>query len=138
MGELTPLGFALRLLAAILLVLFTFNPTGYSFYHWIADTLPHVNPASVVVGIALVAAWVVFLTATMRSIGLVGVVIAVAFFAAVIWMVVSWGWLDPHNGTAMAWIVLVVFAIILAIGLSWSHMRRRLTGQADVDEVDAK
>jgi hypothetical protein len=38
----------------------------------------------------------------------------------------------------MAWIVLLVFAIILAIGLSWSHMRRRLTGQADVDEVDAK
>jgi hypothetical protein len=34
--------------------------------------------------------------------------------------------------------VLLVSAIILAIGLSWSHLRRRLTGQADVDEVDAK
>src|ERR1700742_768810 len=117
MERFTPLGFALRLLAALALVLFSFNPTGYSFYHWVAHSLPHVSPASVVVGILLVAAWVVFLTATMRSIGLIGVVIAVAFFAAVIWMVVSWGWLDPHNGAAMAWIVLFVFAIILALGL---------------------
>lgn len=138
MERFTSLGFLLRLLAALVLVFCTFNPTGYSYYHWVSRALPSVNPAAVVVGIALVAAWVVFLTATMRSIGLVGVLIAVAFFGAVIWMVVSWGWLDPHNGTAMAWIVLFVFSIILAIGVSWSHMRRRLTGQADVDEVDAK
>jgi hypothetical protein len=138
MERFTPLGFALRLLAAFVLVLLTFNPTGYSFYHWVANTLPHVSPVSVVVGIVLLVGWIVFLTATMRSIGLLGVLIALAFFGAVIWMVVSWGWLDPHNGTAMAWIVLLVFAVILAIGVSWSHMRRRLTGQTDVDEVDAK
>ena len=138
MEKFTPMGFALRLLAALVLVLLTFNPTGYSFYHWIANALPHVGPVSVVVGIVLLVGWIVFLTATMRSIGLIGVVIAIAFFAALIWMVVSWGWLDPHNGAAMAWIVLFVFAIILAVGVSWSHMRRRFTGQADVDEVDAK
>jgi hypothetical protein len=138
MEHFTPLGFALRFLGALALVLLTFNPTGYSFYHWFAQSLPHVSPASVVIGILLLVGWIVFLTATMRSIGLLGVGIALAFFAAVVWMVVSWGWLDPHNSTAMAWIVLVVFAIILAIGVSWSHMRRRLTGQTDVDEVDAK
>lgn len=138
MEKFTPLGFLLRLVAALLLVLVTFNPSGYSYYHWVANGLPGVNPAAVVVGILLLAAWAVFLTATMRSIGLIGVGIALAFFAALVWMVVSWGWLDPHNSTAMAWIVLVVFAIVLGIGLSWSHMRRRLTGQADVDEVDAR
>ena len=138
MERFTFLGFALRLLAALALVLLTFNPTGYSFYHWVAMSLPHVSPVAVVVGILLLVGWIVFLTATMRSIGLLGVVIALAFFAAVVWMIVSWGWLDPHNPTAMAWIVLLVFAIILAIGVSWSHLRRRLTGQADVDEVDAK
>jgi hypothetical protein len=25
---------------------------------------------------------------------------------------------------------------ILAIGISWSHIRRRMTGQVDVDEVE--
>jgi hypothetical protein len=73
----------------------------------------------------------------MRSIGVIGAVVVLAFFAAVVWMVVTWGWLDPHNGTAMSWIVLIVLGIILGIGMSWSHVRRRLTGQTDVDEVDA-
>ena len=137
MDKFTPLGFVLRLLAAVVLVLCTFNPTGLSYFHWVALSLPHVNPAAVVVGIVLAAIWIVFLTATMRSIGIIGAIIVVAFFAAVVWMVVSWGWLDPHNATAMSWIVLIVLGIILGIGMSWSHMRRRLTGQADVDEVDA-
>ncbi len=70
----------------------------------------------------------------MRSIGFFGVVIALAFFAAVIWLIASWGWLDPHNTTAMTWVVLVVCSAILAVGMSWSHIRRRLSGQADVDE----
>ena len=25
---------------------------------------------------------------------------------------------------------------ILAVGISWSHIRRRMTGQVDVDEVE--
>ncbi len=138
MEAFTPLGFALRLLAAIVLVMFTFNPTGHSFYHWVASSLPRVTPLEAVVGVLLLAGWLVFLTATMRSIGLLGVALVVAFFAAVIWLVVSWGWLDPHNTAAMAWIVLFVFAMILAVGVSWSHIRRRLTGQTDVDEVESK
>jgi hypothetical protein len=38
----------------------------------------------------------------------------------------------------MIWIGLVMVATILAIGMSWSHVRRRLTGQADVDDVDER
>ena len=138
MEKFTPLGFLLRWLAAIVLVLCTFNPTGHSFYHWVATSFPHITPVSAVVGIVLLAGWIIYLTATMRSIGFLGALLLLAFFAAVIWLVVSWGWIDPHNGSAMAWIVLLVFSMILAVGISWSHMRRRLTGQADVDEVDAK
>ena len=138
MEAFTPLGFLLRWLAAIVLVLVTFNPTGHSFYHWVVTSTPHVTPLNAVVGIVLLAGWIVFLTATMRSIGLIGVALLAAFFAAVIWLFVSWGWLDVHNRAAMAWIILVIFSLILAVGVSWSHMRRRFTGQADVDEVDAK
>jgi hypothetical protein len=34
------------------------------------------------------------------------------------------------------WIVLVGLAAILTVGLSWSHIWRRLTGQYTVDDVD--
>jgi hypothetical protein len=136
MEAFTPLGFLLRLLAAIVLVLCTFNPSGYSYVHWVADVFPHITPIQAIVGLVLLVGWIVYLTATMRSIGFIGVAIALAFFAAVVWLIASWGWLDPHNATAMKWVVLFVSAAILAVGISWSHIRRRLTGQADVDEVE--
>jgi hypothetical protein len=138
MEAFTPLGFLLRLLAAIVLVLCTFNPSGYSYAHWVASVFPHITPMQAIVGLVLLVGWIVYLTATMRSIGFIGVIIGLAFFGAVVWLVASWGWLDPHNATAMTWVMLVVCAVILAVGMSWSHIRRRLSGQADVDEVEQR
>src|ERR1044071_5292369 len=117
MEAFTPLGFPLRLLAALVLVLCTFNPTGYSYVHWVATVFPHITPVQAIVGIVLLVGWIVYLTATMRSIGLLGVAIGVAFFAAVVWLVVSWGWLDLHNATAMTRVSLFISAGLLGIGL---------------------
>jgi hypothetical protein len=36
----------------------------------------------------------------------------------------------------MAWVSMVCLALLLAIGMSWSHVRRRMTGQVDVDDVE--
>jgi Family of unknown function (DUF6524) len=33
-------------------------------------------------------------------------------------------------------VVLVILSLILAVGMSWSHIRRRMSGQVDVDEKD--
>jgi len=44
--------------------------------------------------------------------------------------------LKTDNVGAMTWVVLVIVSLLLAIGMSWSHIRRRLTGQVDIDDVD--
>jgi hypothetical protein len=31
-----------------------------------------------------------------------------------------------------------VVAIVMAVGMSWSHFRRRMSGQVDTDEVDSR
>jgi hypothetical protein len=49
---------------------------------------------------------------------------------------VSKGWLDVDNRSTMAWVVLLILGLMLGIGMSWSHIRRRLSGQAAVDRVD--
>ena len=46
----------------------------------------------------------------------------------------------PTIGTAVGylvplWIVLIGVAVILTTGMCWAHLRRRLSGQATVDEV---
>jgi hypothetical protein len=43
---------------------------------------------------------------------------------------------DLTNSTVLAWVLLTLVAAILALGMSWSHLKRRWSGQADVDDVD--
>lgn len=134
--QLTFSGFLLRAASALALVLLTFNPSGYSYVHMVSNGFPHVTPVEAVCGIVLLIAWIVFLSATLRAIGVLGMVLALALFAALIWLVVSWGWVTLADKHAITWIALVVLALILAVGMSWSYLYRRLTGQAIVDEVD--
>jgi hypothetical protein len=138
MEKLTLPGLLIRFALSAVLVLTSFNPSGYSFYHWAAADIRSPGPLLVVAALALLTGWIVFVRATLRSIGIGGAVLTAAFLAAVVWLVSSWGWLDPRNATVMTWVVLVALVIVLTLGLSWSLVRRRLTGQADVDDVDSR
>ena len=130
-------GFLTRWLVALALVLVTFNPTSWSYVHWLLADWPGDNlPLKALAGVVLLILYVIFLLSTWRAIGALGVLLAVLFFAAALWVLVSYGWLDPHQTTLMTWVVLVVFATILAIGMSWAHIRRRMSGQIDVDRID--
>jgi hypothetical protein len=135
-NDLSFSGFLIRAVLSLVLVLLTFNPSGYSYVHMVADGFPSITPVEAVLGILLLIMWIVFLGATLKSIGLVGMVLAFALCAAVIWMIVSWGWVSLENTSALTWIGLVVLALIMAIGMAWAHLYRRWTGQTTVDEVN--
>jgi hypothetical protein len=135
-NDLSLKGFLLRAVFALVLVLVTFNPSGYSYVHMVANGFPSITPTEAVCGILLVIGWSVFLGATLKSIGLLGIALAFALCAALIWMIVSWGWVTLENTNALTWIGLVVLSLILAIGMAWAHLYRRWTGQATVDEVN--
>ena len=128
--------FLWRWVGALVLVLLTFNPTGMSYTHWISDTGQENLPLKVFAGIGLLILYVIFLRATWRSIGPMGVGLVLAFFGALIWMAFYYGLLEPGQTTALIYIGLILIATVMAIGLSWSHIRRRLSGQFDMDDVD--
>jgi len=94
------------------------------------------GPEQAVAGILLLIGWVIYLRATVRSLGLLGLVLMIALCASLVWLITSWGWISPDNPRAFAYVSLVIIAFILATGMSWSHVRRRMSGQADVDAVD--
>jgi hypothetical protein len=127
----------LRIAFSLALVFLTFNPSGRSYFHWLAANLSPVQPMVVVVGILLLGAWLFFVRATFTSMGTVGVVLLLALFAAIVWWMVSQGWLSMANRSAMAWVVLTCLGLLLGIGMSWAHIRARITGQSSVDRVDA-
>lgn len=128
-------GVLTRFIVALVLVMSTFNPSGASFYHWVIHRGDTSIPLLILVGIGLLIGWVVFFRATMRSLGAVGVLLAVALFACLVWLVVDFN-LVSVGSQVFIYIILVIFAAVLAIGMSWSHIRRRISGQADMDDVD--
>jgi len=126
--------FLLRLLFALVLVFMTYNPSGYSWVGWLMSDVPMVYKVSV--GVVLLIGWVIFLRATWNSLGAAGTVLAVAFFAVIIWLFVYWGFFALDDTTVIEWAVLSVLTGVLAIGMSWSHVRRKLSGQYDTDEIE--
>jgi hypothetical protein len=128
---------ALRIAFSLALVFLTFNPSGHSYFHWLAANLSPLQPLVVIAGIVLLGAWMFFVRATFTSMGTVGVVLLLALFAAIVWWMVSQGWLSMANRSAMAWVVLACLGLLLGIGMSWAHIRARITGQSSVDRVDA-
>lgn len=129
-------GFGLRLLFALILVGASYNPSGHSYLHWAVLEPGSFNAVKALVGILLIVGWTIYLRATMRSLGLFGLLLASALFAALIWLLVDLGWINTAAPGALTYVILVGLALVMAIGISWSHVRRRLTGQVDADDVD--
>ena len=131
--------YLIRLAAALVLVFTTYNPLKWSFFHWVQSAILDFTQANVfmaLAGIVLLIGWVIFLRATMRSLSVFGTVLAVAFFGILIWVVLTYLPTLKDNLKIMTWLVLIGMAGVLSAGISWSHIRRRMTGQIDVDETD--
>jgi hypothetical protein len=127
------LGILIRFLAALVLVFATWNPTGWSFVHWLMHTLPNVTALLVFAGVVLIICWFLFLHATLESLGLLGLILALAFFGSLAWLIFDMGWLSPGQ-EVLSYMILVVIAAILAIGMAWSHIWRRLSGRVEMEE----
>ena len=135
-------GMLMRVLGALVLVYATFNPTGRSYFHWALAPLIGVGAPSggstalkFLVGIVLLIGWVVVLQATRRSIGLTGGLLALALCGGLIWLLVEQHVLSPTGSAAIAHIALLAIGLVLGVGMSWSLLSRRLTGQVDTDQV---
>jgi RsiW-degrading membrane proteinase PrsW (M82 family) len=140
-GIFTWSGFLLRLLFALTLVYASYNPEGYSYFHWIQASLSHTetgllgsNALKFVVGILLLIGWIIYASATRNSLGLVGVILILALSGGVIWLFAEMNLFNPDNVRALEHLTEIVVALILALGMSWSHISHSLTGQVDVDE----
>ena len=128
--------FSIRFGVALILVFASYNPAGLSYYHWAVLNLTDINPLMALSGLALLIGWVIFIRATLRSLGPIGIVLALAFFACIFWAIIDWGLISTDNTPAITYILQSIICLLLATGMSWSHLRRRMSGQVDADDVD--
>lgn len=136
MARFGPGNFLIRFVFAFVIVFATYNPFGYSYYHWAVESLSNPNPYVLLAGVVLLIGWVIYFRATIRSLGPIGLILAFAFFGTLLWVVIDLGLVATDNLKAVVTMVLVLFALVLATGMSWSHIRRRMSGQVDADDVD--
>jgi drug/metabolite transporter (DMT)-like permease len=122
------------MIIAFALVCFTWNPTRYNYIAWARAQWENMTPVVVFVGIALLAAWFFFLRTASRSLGTVGVVILLALSGTILWALFYYDLL--HRQATITWIVLALVSTVLALGMSWGHLRAAWSGQATVDEID--
>ena len=126
--------FALRFAFSMSLVFLTYNPSGYSWVGGLNSEMALVYKAAA--GVVLLIGWVMFLRATWNSLGRLGTVLAGAFFGVIMWLLIHWGLFSLNSIAIIEWVLLFVLSGVLAVGMSWSHIRRKLTGQYDTDEIE--
>lgn len=93
-------------------------------------------PLAVFLGLILAVGYMIYAVATLRSIGAFGIALIAAIFGAGLWVLADWGVLTLTNPSLNLWLGILVLSLILGIGLSWSILRQRLSGQASVDEIE--
>ncbi|APZ51446.1 DUF6524 family protein [Salipiger abyssi] len=130
------MGFVLRWAVAFGLVAATWNPSQWNYLRWVRSEGPGQLPLAVLLGLLLFAAYVIYLRATLRSIGAFGMALVLALVGALLWVLWDWGVIELSDPDLSAWIGIFALSLVLGIGLSWSLVRRRLSGQADVDDVE--
>lgn len=131
------MGILLRWLGAFLLLAATFNPTPYNFVRWAEANWTTQMPLTLLFGLLLAVGYIIYVGATFRSLGAFGMIVIAALFGAVIWVLIDWGVLKLGNTNVTVWLGILALSLILGIGLSWSILRQRLSGQATVDEVES-
>jgi len=132
----SPTVLLVRLLIAAAVVMGTYNPTGKSIFHWVTQ---HENPTDawvVLVAIIAILINIGLLIATWKALGMVGTVIALIFFAALVYLSLQEGWVSTNNQGSLQWLGLILYSVFLGIGLSGAILWRRATGQLITDEAD--
>jgi hypothetical protein len=125
------IGVIWRMVFAVVLVLFTFNPSGHSVYHWLLGAQASLA-AKAFIGVSVLIGWVACIRTAFIALGTLGLVLGVALLGTAVWFLVDAGILSLSGVSALSWVVLVVLGLLLGVGLSWSLIRARATGQIEV------
>jgi len=123
----------LRTLIAVVLVLVTWNPSGWSYVDWALRDRSTFDAVKAFFGLLVFIGWAFCLRAAWVSLGALGIVLVAALLGTVVWMLVQFGVVQADNRGALVWIVLVAIGIVLGVGVSWAKLRQRASGEIETN-----
>lgn len=130
-GIAQPVALLVRLLAVAFLVAATYNPSGYSYWHWAFRGDGSYWALKVFLGLLIIAGYVFCVGATYRSMRLLLTIPLLLIILSCLWLLSDWGVLDMSDWLQRTLAIEVSLIIVLATGVSFSLIRYRLSGQLD-------
>jgi len=119
----------IRLLLAFVAVFGTYNAFEMDYITLIQEK--GVTPVVGIMGMLLIITWVIVIRATYNSLGPIGIGLVAAFLATLVWLMTDYIDVGPFIKTILQFCLF----FLLAIGINWSRIRRKLSGQLDVNDV---
>ena len=91
----------------------------------------------VLAALLLLIGYIIYLRATLCSCDGFGILLVLALVGALLWVLYYFGVLSLDNTGLNAWLDLLVLSLVRKGGLSSSHVRRALSAQANIDDVES-
>jgi hypothetical protein len=121
----------LRWLLAAFLVFGTYNPSGTSYYHWVAG-VPELSPTQITTGILLLALVVAVLRMAFMSTGYFGTAALALTVLMGILFAAGLGLFEFEDVSFTTYTIEAILSIVVGVGVSWSFIQKRLSGERDV------
>lgn len=128
--------FLVRWLLCGFVVFATYNPSGYSLFHWLQSSGADDLAIKAVISIALFWTYITLLSIARSAIGASGLYTAIV---AVILLFYGLMDIDTSSETLLSflrYIQLITLATALAFGVTWSKIRSTLIGQKSVRRLN--
>jgi hypothetical protein len=120
--------FFIRWLAITALVLATYNPSGYSYLHWLIEWQQEQLALKAAVGLIMAGLFWLMLVAAWLVLRLIGVLLLAGIALSLSLTAWQLG-LVPPTSASVQFLLLVMLATTLTFAVSYAHIRFRLTGQ---------
>jgi hypothetical protein len=127
--------FLTRLFGVLFVVFSTYNPSGWSIWHWFENAWPRDWTLLLPLALLYVVAYILLTLAAYRALRPSGIALALSFIGSVVWVLVDAGLVPLKEEGDFAIILLYTGGALLAVGVSWASAWVMLTGQVIVDNL---
>jgi len=122
-------GLLVRTLACFALVFATWNPSAHNYLSWLHSDAG--VAAKTAAGAALLALQILFARIAWLSLGPAGVALALLILLTGALALSELGVVDLASGLTRELLALISISLLLATGVNWSLVKRRVTGQSN-------
>ena len=97
------MGFVISWIFAFVLLAATYNPTQWNYVHWSMTNYETSLSITVLFGLILLIGYIIYLRATLRSIGFFGLLLILAVVGTILWVLFDQGIMSFANPSINTW-----------------------------------